>query len=109
MHQEFVGSVVLLYVKGVMDRIGRLLSRHGVCAIYKVAKEIQQFLRPVKDARDPLPTYGVYCVSCSGAQVYISTTEHSVQTTMGEHSRCCHLHQPEKSTVAKHAFYNTDN
>ena len=63
----------------------------------------------VKDARDSLSPCGVYCVPCLCGQVYIGTTKHSVQTHMGVHIHCCHLHQPEKSTVAEHALYNSDH
>ena len=45
---------VFPYVHGVTDRTGRLLIQHSVRPIFKPIREIQQFLGPVKDDRDPL-------------------------------------------------------
>ena len=63
--QENVGFAMLPYTYGVTDRIGRLLSRHGVKLIFKPTKTIQEFLRPVKDIRDPLLSCIVYGIPCS--------------------------------------------
>ena len=51
----------------------------------------------------------VYCVPCSYVQVNTGTMKRISCTCIGEHSRCCHLHQPEKSTVAEHALVNVDH
>jgi hypothetical protein len=106
---EKTGSAFLPYIKGVTDRIGRLLERHGVRTIFKPTRKIQQYLRSVKDARDPLSSCGVYRVPCSCGQVYIGTTKRSVRTRLGEHRRHCRLDQPEKSAVAEHALENLEH
>ena len=68
MSQEPVGFPVLPYIHRVMDHIGRLLNRRGARTIYKLTKELQQFLRPVKDAKE---AEGLYSVACScGDGVY---------------------------------------
>ena len=77
------------------DRIGRLLSRHGV--------------RPVKDIRDPLSLCGAYGVPCSYGQLYIRTTKHSVHACIDKHSRYCHLWQLEKSAIVEYALANADH
>lgn len=46
-------------------------------------RKIQEFLRPAKDARDPLSSCGVYCMHYSCGHVYIGTMKHSVHTHIG--------------------------
>ena len=97
------------FIRGVTDRIARLLSRHGVRTMYTPTRKVQQFLRPVKNARDPLTSCGVYVCPVRVAQVYVGTTKRRVWTRVGERSRCCRLREPEKSAVAEHALYNTNH
>ena len=47
---ETVGFMVVPYIHGVIDHISRLNQR----TMYKPTRKIQLFLRPVKEARDPL-------------------------------------------------------
>lgn len=107
--QRLVGTAFLPYVRSVTDRIGRLLERHGVRAVFLPTQKIQQCLRPVKDARDPLSSCGVYRVPCSCGKVYIGTTKRSVRTRLKEHMRHCRLGQSEKSAIAEHASLNADH
>ena len=94
---------VLPYLHGVTDHIGRLLSWRSVRPIFKLTRKMQQFLRPVKNARDSCS------VPCSCGEIYIGTMKHSIHTCIGEHNRCCRLRQPEKSAVAEHALANADH
>ncbi|XP_047525309.1 uncharacterized protein LOC125063126, partial [Pieris napi] len=49
----------LPYVKGVTDRISRILKRASIHTIFKPHKKIQQFLRPIK-SNTPLQDAGIY-------------------------------------------------
>ena len=107
--QDSVGIAVLLYVHGVTDHISSLLSWCGVRLIFKPTKIIQQFLRPVKDVRDPLSLCGVYRVPCSCGHLYNGNMKRSVHARVDEHNCYCHLRQLEKSATAKHALANADH
>ncbi|XP_072845561.2 calmodulin-lysine N-methyltransferase isoform X3 [Pogona vitticeps] len=105
--QSPTNKVFLPYIKGVTDRMGKLLEKHNLQTVFKPTTKIQQMLRSAKDRRDPLTTAGVYRIPCSCGQVYIGTTKRSIHTRIKEHERHCRLKQPEKSAVAEHAIKQT--
>lgn len=98
------GTVFLPYVKKVTDRIGRLLTRHGVRTIFKPTQQLRNILRSAKDPQDRMSLAGVYRIPCSCGSVYIGTTGRSFNTRITEHKRNCRLGQTEKSAVADHAL-----
>ena len=50
---------ILPYVKGITDRIGRILNKHNIRTIFKSPKKIGQILRNPKDQRPPLSSAGI--------------------------------------------------
>ena len=56
-----VGFTVLPNVHRVMNSIGRLLNQQGMRINCKLTRKIQQFVRLVKDASDPLVRRRVQC------------------------------------------------
>ncbi|MGR8650110.1 hypothetical protein ACNGQH_25240, partial [Escherichia coli] len=98
------GFALLPFIKGVTDRIGRILTKNKVKTIFKPTQQIRSALRSAKDTREPLSTAGVYRIPCSCGAVYIGTTMRSVNTRLTEHKRCCRLGQVDKSALAEHAL-----
>ena len=60
--QDTVGFAVLPYIHEVIDHIRRLLNLRGIRNIYKLTSKIQQFPRPMNDARDPLLSGGAFLI-----------------------------------------------
>ena len=84
-------------------------SRYTDQTIFNLTRKIQQFLGSVKDTRDVLSLCDMYGMPCPCGEIYIDTTKCSTRTRIGEHICFCHLRQPEKSAVAKHALLNADH
>ena len=58
---EFKGTAVLPYVKGLSEQLRRCLQQQGVRAVFKSETTLRsQLVRP-KDAVDPANTDGVVC------------------------------------------------
>ena len=98
--------VVLPYVRGVSERISRILSKFNVRVSHKPLKKLCNFFPSLKD---PVPfesTCGiVYEVSCSDCEcVYVGQTKNSLKTRLNQHRAACRLFQPEKSALAEHAI-----
>jgi len=49
----------------VTERIGRILEKRKIKAVFKPIRTIQQSVRSAKDKRDPLSASGVYRILCS--------------------------------------------
>ncbi|VEN43722.1 unnamed protein product [Callosobruchus maculatus] len=81
-----------------------MLRKENVKTIYKPTRKIQEYLRTVKDKRDPLTTPGVYRIPCTCGSVYIGTTKRSINTRIAEHKASCRLGHTDKSAVAEHAI-----
>ncbi|KAK9874835.1 hypothetical protein WA026_005651 [Henosepilachna vigintioctopunctata] len=103
------GVAIMPFIRGVTDRIGRLLQRHEVRAIFKPTHQVRNLLRSAKDPRDKLSSAGVYKIPCSCGSVYIGTTKRSIKTRLKEHEGHCRRVQPEKSAVAEHAYNNLEH
>lgn len=109
LEQDVNRRAFLPFVKGVTDRLARLLRKHHVRTFFRPTKNIQQHLGSAKDARDPLASGGVYRIPCSCGRVYIGTTKRSAATRIKEHRCCCRLLQPEKSAMAEHILANSSH
>lgn len=87
----------MVYIRGLTDRIGKLLKRQGVQTIFNPLSKIYQYLRSVKDVKDTFPSCGAHKVACSCGRVYIGSMKHSVRGRVEKQRRHCPLDQPEKS------------
>ncbi|CAF4946941.1 unnamed protein product [Pieris macdunnoughi] len=74
----------LPYVKGVTDRISRILKRASIHTIFKPHKKIQQFLRPIK-SNTPLQDAGIYKLDCDCGLSYIGQTKRNMSSRLKEH------------------------
>ena len=104
-----LGTVYLPYIKGVTERIGKVLRKYKIQTVYRPTRKLQQYLGTPKDRRDPLQAAGVYRIPCSCGKVYIGTTKRSINTRISEHKRNCRLGQTEKSAVAEHALLDGEH
>jgi len=76
---------ILPYIKGTIDRIGRILNKYNIQIAFKPSKKMGQILRNPKDQRPPLSSAGVYKIPCSCGKVYIGETGRMVNICMKEH------------------------
>ena len=104
---EFKGTAVLPYVKGLSEQLRRCLQQQGVRVIFKSETMLRsQLIRP-KDAVDPAKQDGVvYRIPCECGKVYIGETGRPMQDRIKEHDRDIRLARTETSAVSEHA-HNT--
>ena len=100
------GFVVLPYVKGVSERIGRVLKQQSVQVSYNPQRTINSlFPRPKQQQETDRPSSGVvYKINCSPCDfVYYGQTERSLKMRVSEHKTAvvmfdhnskiaCHVH-----------------
>ncbi|XP_047504100.1 uncharacterized protein LOC125049061 [Pieris napi] len=91
----------LPYVKGVTDRISRILKRASIHTIFKPHKKIQQFLRPIK-SNTPLQDAGIYKLDCDCGLSYIGQTKRNMSSRLKEHIADIRHRRHTKSAVCEH-------
>ena len=87
---NFSGFVVLPYVQGVSEKIGRTLNQQKVKVAYKSQLTISSlFPRPKElDDSDRQKSGIVYKISCTQCNfVYYGQTERSLKSRIGEHKK----------------------
>lgn len=83
--KDIVAQAVLPYVKGVTDRIGRILKKHKIKTTYTPHSKIQGLLRNPKD-RIPLENQGVYEIFCNNCDSsYVGQTNRRISVRLEEH------------------------
>ena len=101
------GYVVLPYVKGVSERIGRVLKQQSLRVSYQPRKTINSlFPQPKQQDETDHPSSGiVYRINCSQCDfVYYGQTERALKTRVSEHKKAvlmfdhnstlaCHVHE----------------
>ncbi|XP_055842472.1 uncharacterized protein LOC129909411 [Episyrphus balteatus] len=97
----------LPYVKGVTDRVGKILKRYGVKSIFLPPKKVINYLKSPKD-QFPLETPGVYAVPCSCGASYVGQTQRSIATRLKEHISAVSKKQREKSAICEHILDHPD-
>jgi hypothetical protein len=96
--------VIIPYVKGTSERIGRVLKKHNIRTVFKPHKKLREVVRSVKDEVDPKDREGVYRINCECQKVYIGQTRRSIKERFSEHERAVRLGQIEKSLIAEHSI-----
>ena len=92
----------LPYMKGTTDKIGNILRKFDVKAIFKPQNQVRHLLGNAKD-RTPLQIEGVYEIPCGTCdKKYIGETGRTVKTRLEEHKRAIRLGYSSKSAVAEH-------
>lgn len=93
----------LPYMKGVSEKIGKILSKHNIKTIFKPPPKVREFLSSPKD-KIPLNTPGVYNVPCSCGKSYIGETKRSISIRLKEHIKAIQNNALEKSAIAEHLY-----
>ena len=97
------GITFMPYVKGVSDKIRRLLSRAGVKTFYSRSAKLRDILSHPKD---PLPrdhTPCVYSITCNCGEQYIGQTKRPLKLRVSEHRRATNKGDKQHSALAEHA------
>ena len=101
------GFVVLLYVRGISERIGRILRQQQFKVVYKTKITINSLFPLPKEQNDAdRPQSGiVYKISCTNCDfVYYGQTERQLKSRIAEHKKAfslcdhnskvaCHVHE----------------
>ncbi|KAI5640195.1 hypothetical protein NE865_07452 [Phthorimaea operculella] len=95
----------LPYLKGVTDKIGRILKRASINTIFKPPRKISQYLRSVK-CNIPLQDPGVYKLDCDCGLSYIGETKRNVSTCLKEHIADVRNRRDGQSAVCEHVMDN---
>ena len=105
--QPSSGFVVLPYVQGISERIGRILRKQQIKVAFKPLRTVNSlFPRPKAQEKVDRPQSGVvYKISCTNCSfVYYGQTERPLRTRITEHKRAvatfdhdskisCHVHE----------------
>jgi predicted GIY-YIG superfamily endonuclease len=94
---------VLPYVRGVHNKISRVLKMYKINCIFVPNKKIKQMLKTPKDTLN-LKIPGVYKIKCECGTSYIGQTGRTVECRQKEHIRALKYGYTEKSTVAEHSI-----
>ena len=101
-----IGTITVIYIKGVSQCIGRILGRADIRTTSRTVTTIRSLLVKTKPVTEEHKKKGViYKVPCQDCnKVYIGETGRRFGTRLNEHKRHCKLLQPDKSTIAEHAI-----
>ncbi len=89
-----------VYVKGLGEKIKRILNQYGVSTAFKTYKTIKQDLVAPKDKNPKEQKTGVvYHIKCECGEDYIGETERQLKDRVPVHTRKSLV---EKSAMAKH-------
>lgn len=98
----------LPYVKGVTDKIAKILQKFSVKTIFTPLKKISHYLRSPKDSF-PLEKPGVYKIDCSCGSSYIGQTKRTIACRVKEHIRAVKNVDTQKSAIAEHLIESGSN
>ncbi|XP_074041998.1 uncharacterized protein [Leptinotarsa decemlineata] len=95
-------SVTTPYVKGVTDKIGRILRRKNIRTTYKPHKTISSWLPRPKE-RISLENQGVYSITCEDCgQQYIGQTNRRISARTQEHKNSIRTKQTSSALFQHH-------
>jgi hypothetical protein len=105
---EYIGFATLPYIKGVSERIGRVLAKENIKTAFKPITKIKDLLPNVKSQISMLDKEGVYEIPCTCGKNYIGQTRRSLKTRIKEHIRDAKEGKIETSAIAEH-IHNTSH
>lgn len=96
---EVVARTTLPYVKNVTDKIGRVLSKNNVQAIFKPCRTVASLLSNPKE-KIPLEHQGVYKIPCNDCDLaYIGQTNRKISARIEEHKNAIAKKQSTSALV----------
>jgi hypothetical protein len=93
----------LPYIRGVTDKIAKVLRRKEIMTSFKPLITIRQRMKSVKDPTDNRQEKGIYKVSCSCGKCYIGETGRSFQVRIKEHEADIRKERTRTSALAEHS------
>ena len=75
---EHVGFATLPYIKGVSEKIGRVLKKCNIKTAFKPIRKIRNLLPTVKDNTPMLEKEGVHEIPCTCGKTYTGQTRRSL-------------------------------
>ncbi|XP_045535026.1 uncharacterized protein LOC123721196 [Papilio machaon] len=99
----------LPYVRGVTDKLSKVLSKYAIKTIFTPDSKIAQKLRSPKDRTLWSYTPGVYKINCSCGSSYIGQTKRTITSRIKEHIRAVKNNDPQKSAIAEHLLDPSTN
>lgn len=99
---EFKAIVPLPYIRGISERIGKILSKPDIRTVYLPKNKIRDLLPNAKNCRTMFQHSGVYKIPVECRAVYIGETSRTLEKRLDEHKRYIRLMQPNKSAVSEH-------
>jgi hypothetical protein len=94
----------LPYIRGVTDKIAKVLKRKEIKTSFKPLITIRQRMKSVKDPIDQQQGKGIYKVSCSCGKCYIGETGRSFQVRIKEHEADIRNERTRTSALAEHSL-----
>ena len=95
-------KAVLPYIKGITDKIGRVLRKNNITPIFKPQKTIANILGNPKDKIE-LENHGVYSIPCADCdQTYIGQTNRRISTRVQEHKNSLRNKQTTSALFQHH-------
>jgi hypothetical protein len=94
----------LPYIRGVTDKIAKVLKRKEIMTSFKPLITIRQRMKSIKDPIDNRQEKGIYKVSCSCGKCYIVETRRSFQVRIKEHEANIRKEHTHTSALEKHSL-----
>lgn len=103
LEERHKGVTFMPYVRGVSDKICRLLNRAGVKTFYSRSAKLRDILSHPKDPlpKDHAPC--VYSIPCSCGEQYIGQTKRPLKVRLSEHRSATNKGKKDHSALAEHA------
>jgi hypothetical protein len=96
--------VILPYVRGISEKLGRTGNRFNVKTIFKNKRTPHWALMKTKPVRDAQQTQCVYSIPCDCDRCHIGETGRPLEGRIKEHKYNLTQGLLEKSKFAKHAY-----
>ena len=103
---SYTSFTSLPYIRGMSDKIQRVLNEAGVKVGMKPYLTIKKLLPSLKDPLDNCEkSCLVYLVPCHDCDfVYIGQTKRDLKSRLSEHKRAIKYQRPEKSALCEHSI-----
>jgi len=101
--KENHGKVYLPFIKGVTDKIAKILRKNNIDTQFTTCGMIRQMMRSVKDNIDRQQLKGVYKIDCSCGKSYIGETGRSLKIRLKEHAADIKNERSRTSALAEHS------
>ncbi|MBV2145475.1 MAG: hypothetical protein KTM48_01895, partial [Wolbachia endosymbiont of Pissodes strobi] len=100
--EQNLPKAILPYIKGVTDKVGRILRKHKIKPIFKPQQTLAQVLGNPKD-KVQLENQGVYSIPCGDCQKsYIGQTNRRISTRIQEHKNSIRTKQTTSALFQHH-------